>query len=308
MIDSRGTRDLGAYFLELEGLLDRIERSSNHYQVLGIDRSATGDEINAAHKLASALLNPVDVRLDFLDEHFLDRLDDAAEKLIQAHVVLSHFGARVEYDNSLNQKVRVPITFTIPDVTLIRVVPPNGEPLIVSSPTTPIETLDMTKGEPYRDLDTKHSGGKRASDSDAISIKHGTGGQVVYTKLVDKLDRGNRRRYHRLRLSVPTYVTGYDRSKGKWTEVAHTLDVSVGGLALQLDEDMREGSVLHLILPMPTKLRRHGHSDPTYQVYGIVRRIDESPDEKHVVGLEFLGGSPPPGYLEKPWARFQTRW
>ena len=314
MIDARGTEDLGVYFLQLEGLLHRIERSTNHYQVLGTARSATREEIGVAYRVALDLLSPTDLRDATLDHGYVNRINEALARISQAHLVLTQFGSRVEYDNSLACKVRVPIAISIPETTQT----PHSSPKVEHSGTTHSSAEAAESGQSGTDESTGRSpspANQRSKtsdnlkdDSEAISIKHGVGCQALYTKPIGKSEPSNRRRYHRLRLSVPTYVTGYDRATGKWTEVAHTLDVSVGGVALQLAQGMKEGTVLHLILPMPTKLRRHGHSDPTYQVYAIVRRTELTPDNKQIVGLEFLGGSPPPGYLEKPWAKFQTRW
>ena len=141
---------------------------------------------------------------------------------------------------------------------------------------------------------------------ETIEIKYSTN-RSLYTKSAADSKDGNKRRYQRLKLAIPTYVTGYDQSHGKWTEVAHTLDVSIGGVALQVAKEMPEGAVVHLTIPMPTKLRRHGYTDPTYQVYAIVRRVEPVDRDQRVIGLEFLGASPPLGYLKKPWARFQTK-
>jgi len=70
---------------------------------------------------------------------------------------------------------------------------------------------------------------------------------------------------------------------------------------------VRNGSVVHITLPLPTKLRSHGFSDPGYNMYAIVRRVEPLSEEFRLVGLEFIGNHPPAGYLHKPWATFRTQ-
>jgi hypothetical protein len=44
-------------------------------------------------------------------------------------------------------------------------------------------------------------------------------------------------------------------------------------------------------------------------MYAIVRRVEPVVDGLRIVGLEFIGASPPADYLSKPWATFRTqRW
>src|SRR5262249_40609862 len=58
---------------------------------------------------------------------------------------------------------------------------------------------------------------------------------------------------------------------------------------------------------LPTKLRSHGFSEPGYNMYAIVRRIEPMAADSRVIGLEFIGVQPPAGYLHKPWAAFRTQ-
>jgi hypothetical protein len=111
----------------------------------------------------------------------------------------------------------------------------------------------------------------------------------------------NRRRSERLKLSLKVSVTGHHRHDGKWQEMAETLDVSRTGLRLLLRRPVRPGLVLHLRLPLPWRMRQHGQADPTYSVYAAVHRVEPRQDELNMVGLEFIGATPPQSYLEKPW-------
>jgi len=81
------------------------------------------------------------------------------------------------------------------------------------------------------------------------------------------------------------------------------------GVALRLQARVRHGSVVHVTLPLPIKLRSHGFSEPGYNMYAIVRRMEPTMGDTRVIGLEFIGSHPPAGYLHKPWAAFRTqRW
>jgi hypothetical protein len=120
-------------------------------------------------------------------------------------------------------------------------------------------------------------------------------------------DDNNRRRSERVRLSIPARVTGFDRSTGKWNEMTETVDVGRTGITLRMRRRVEPGRVLYLTLPLPTKLRSHGYSDPHYSVYTLIRRVDPSREGAREVSLEFLGQHPPVGFLDKPWAVFRTK-
>jgi hypothetical protein len=70
---------------------------------------------------------------------------------------------------------------------------------------------------------------------------------------------------------------------------------------------VKHGLVVHITLPLPTKLRSHGFSEAGYNMYAIVRRVEPVIDGVRVVGLEFIGANPPADYLYKPWATFRTQ-
>lgn len=118
----------------------------------------------------------------------------------------------------------------------------------------------------------------------------------------------NRRRTDRLKFAIPVRVTGVDGpGDEKWREMAETLDISRTGVRLRLNRPVRYGQVLYLSLPLPAKLRSHGFADNSYNVYALVRRIEAPKKEARIIGIEFIGEHPPPGYLEKPWGTFRTR-
>jgi hypothetical protein len=115
-----------------------------------------------------------------------------------------------------------------------------------------------------------------------------------------------RRRHRRFELTIAVQASGYDVSGKPWSEMTQSLDVSVSGTRLQLLTSVQIGMVLKLSMPMPMALRSYGFFDTAYEVYAIVRRNDDMGKAGSLIGLEFLGDQPPPGYLEKPWGIFQV--
>ena len=328
--------ELTLHFLELDRVIERAENSTTHYQILGIERSATGHDIGVAHRRTMALLNPLDSRHSTLPVYMAARIRKAIDKVVNAYIVLNNFGSRVEYDNSLIHRAPVPIPFDFgrayekkqgisPPQPLFsqpvsqdqraplpaeqrpvaRVAQPFvAQPLVVEPPVLPPPVAQPRVIQHMTSPSVKPPAAEATNDT--IEIKYSTN-RSLFTRRVEDSKDSDKRRYQRLKLAIPTYVTGYDQSHSKWTEVAHTLDVSIGGVALQVAKEMPEGAVVHLTIPMPTKLRWHGYTDPTYQVYAIVRRVEPGDRDQRVIGLEFLGASPPLGYLKKPWAKFQTK-
>jgi hypothetical protein len=144
----------------------------------------------------------------------------------------------------------------------------------------------------------------------AISITQEVVPRAAYVESARKATNNNRRRTDRFKLAIPARVAGVDRKgDGKWSEMTETLDISRTGVRLRLNRPVRYGMVLYVSLPLPAKLRSHGFADASYNVYVLVRRIEPPKKGVRIVGLEFIGEHPPPGYLEKPWATFRTkRW
>ena len=69
---------ISSYYLEIEYLLERVEGSSTHYQTLGLERSASSEDIVLAYQNSVAVLHPsyYKVRAAVPDE-MLVRVDQA---------------------------------------------------------------------------------------------------------------------------------------------------------------------------------------------------------------------------------------
>jgi len=272
--------EISAYYLELEQVLDRIERAVNHYQVLDLDRLATTGEIKLAYLRAVALLNPSQLGINVdVPDSLLARIDPSFDRVSRAYSTLVNFARRLEYDTSLSGRGTSPLTF---DKQQRRNSKEVTSPLAMAALRAAQTAKQKTavKKEPNFDAALSSAAKNGASD--------------------------NRRRCERFRLSVPVHVTGYDRKGGRWHEATRTVDVSRTGAQLNLRKRIKKGTVLYLTMPLPVRLRTRDFQDPTYVSYALVRRVDTPKGHVTGIGLEFLGPHPPDGYLERPWDVFQS--
>jgi hypothetical protein len=124
--------------------------------------------------------------------------------------------------------------------------------------------------------------------------------------LPSKQDNDSRRARERFALSMPVAVTGYDENAIDWHEVVESVDLSRSGACVLLRRRVFIGNVLYLRMPMPTVLRAHEYLEQTYGTYAIVRWRRPPREGFGLVGLEFIGELPPPGFLQRPWATFNV--
>jgi hypothetical protein len=289
---SNSTDEWGSkFYWKFEQLLDRIEHSHNYYQVLGINRSATSEQISQACKHMMALLHPFYLPTGFrIPSEIQVRIKQAEAKVALASSILMNFGKRVEYDNSLSHKATAPLSM----VTAKRAAtaPINFQPVAREKQSAIVEDIQILPIEDSED-----------SEAPKLHLK-----KLFIGTIHPKEKNGyERRRGVRTNLSIPVYVTGYDRSRKRWAETAKTIDISRFGLAIEMRRRISMGTILHLALAMPEKLRTHGHADHSYNIYGVVRRVQPPQDGSRIIAVELLGERPPAGYLEQPWAAFHAR-
>src|ERR1700730_14970082 len=81
---------ISAYYLEIDYLLERIEGATTHYQTLGLERSATNEDVILAYQKSVTVLHPSyhKVRAAVPDE-MLVRVDQAFKKVSQAFSILT---------------------------------------------------------------------------------------------------------------------------------------------------------------------------------------------------------------------------
>jgi curved DNA-binding protein CbpA len=274
---------ISAYYLEIEYLLERVEGATTHYQTLGVERSANNEEVILAYQKSVTVLHPSyhKVRASVPDE-MLVRVDQAFKKVSQAFSVLTNTKQRTQYDG---QKRTAHSYATLP----------LGLPK--PQPQTRTNAAQPKDGEASE---------KKHVNAEAVQINVASEMRPVFTRASAQAST-ERRRCERFKLTVPVLILGYDSAGGKWQEVTKTIDVSRIGVALRMRRRVKHGLVAHITLPLPTKLRSHGFSEQGYNMYAIVRRVEPLTDGMRVVGLEFIGASPPADYLHKPWATFRTQ-
>jgi CheY-like chemotaxis protein len=254
MAKQNGEKVASAPHSELERALQQIERSSSHYEALGVERSASDAQITAAYQQVTESLLSARVALEARNDariEALERIELAASRIAHAYAVLSNAGKRIAYDR-----------------------------FVIINPSGPLTSANPSSPNAERHDAATHPGHVRGA---------------------------NRRRCQRFPLTMPTLVVGYDGKNGRWEETVETADASRTGITLQLRRRVRHGSVVHLTLPLPARLRNHGVDEPHYQVYALVRRVQPAKDGVRVTAVEFVGAHPPMGYLDKPWATFQTK-
>jgi hypothetical protein len=102
---------------------------------------------------------------------------------------------------------------------------------------------------------------------------------------------------------MPVEVQGFHADRSVWTENTQTDDISAGGVRFPLQQDVELGQVLRLDLPLPTRLRKHDLTLPSYRVYALVRGIQYEETGRRV-GVMFLGQFAPRGFQTNPTALF----
>jgi curved DNA-binding protein CbpA len=303
---------ISSYYLEIDYLLERVEGATTHYQTLGIERSANADDVVVAYQKSVAVLHPSyhKVRATVPDE-MLVRVDHAFKKLSEAFSVLTSSTKRTQYDEQRNPRTYATVPLEVPQ--------PAAElrPGIAESKTEAKAEPRSRNAQPKTEPKTEPRRGKTGPKTEPSKKQHAKVASIdinvaqemrpVFTKASVQQGSVERRRCERFKLTVPVLVAGYDHTGKKWQEVSKTIDVSRIGVAVRLRTPLKHGLVVHITLPLPTKLRSHGFAEAGYNMYAIVRRIEPIADGMRVVGLEFIGASPPTDFIYKPWATFRTQ-
>ncbi len=99
--------------------------------------------------------------------------------------------------------------------------------------------------------------------------------------------RTDRRRELRHTITLPVKVAGSDCHKGQWIEIAETLNVSSGGVALRLSKKVMMGDILYVEIPLPARFQKDIELSTTYNTYACVRYI-EMREGQQLVRLQFL--------------------
>jgi hypothetical protein len=115
---------------------------------------------------------------------------------------------------------------------------------------------------------------------------------------------GERRKDTRLGMRVPVRVQGVDPDGHEWQEMTATADASYGGASFPLKHAHSLGQVVLLTLPLPQNFRRYSLSENSYRTYALIRASRAVANAAPLVGVMFLGRTPPRGYHENPGGRY----
>ena len=277
---------ISAYFLDLEGVLDRVDTATTYYQALGVERTDGQEKIKSSfHQLLNLLFPPYAFGRSIPIE-INPRIERAFQKASLAFAVLASFAKRKEYDSALQSLANRP------PVAENKQASPGAK--------SPHPRLDSTSPAADSPGSTPVDTGRNLN----LSMPKQRG---VYTESHNAKSNDNRRRCERFKLKIPARVTGHDRRIGKWHEMTETVEVSRTGVLLRLRKQIKPGTVLYLTFPLPSKLRAHGFAEQSYNVYGFVRRVEPPRKGVRSVGVEFIGEHPPSGFLDKPWSVFRPK-
>lgn len=92
---------ISSYYFELERLLQRVGDSETHYNVLGVEKNASADEIGKAYRVAVGILKPDGVAADAMPDGLLERVDDAFDRVSTAFSLLTNVARRRDYNRRL---------------------------------------------------------------------------------------------------------------------------------------------------------------------------------------------------------------
>jgi hypothetical protein len=96
-------------------------------------------------------------------------------------------------------------------------------------------------------------------------------------------------------MKLPVRVQGRDSDGTTWEEMTNCEDASTGGVGFVLQRQVVLGQVLHLSLPLPSRLRQYDLTDASYRVYTLVRNVRPAKGGGVRIGVVFLGKHPPRG-------------
>lgn len=276
-----------AYWGELDLLLARIESASDPYDVLGVERTASYEEVWYSYKHQIALLYPSYAINCSFPEAMQSRIERVFARISRAFAVLASAGRRQQFDQA-------------------GVVPTDHLNPAVKTPTQPSRLAALAEAA-TRIQELAPVVGQLAATVETPAMAPGAAATPETEAETAASNFGKYpRRFPRFKMRMPVQVTGYSRSGAAWQEAAETGQISRQGALVRMRQRVQHGHVLHLTMPLPLKLRSYSFADTHYKAYAIVRSVIPRGDGVRDVGLEFLGKNPPVGYFDKPWNYFRT--
>lgn len=113
------------------------------------------------------------------------------------------------------------------------------------------------------------------------------------------------RKRDRLELHVPVRIRCRESDGSEWHELSKLEDVTQFGASFVMDHMIETGRILHLTTPLPWRLRLFDQSADLYRVYALVRWTRPL-EGRQLIGVAFVGKTPPASYLHDPSRRYGT--
>lgn len=109
--------------------------------------------------------------------------------------------------------------------------------------------------------------------------------RIAADKLSKRL-RTDKRKEVRHTITLPVRVTGSACGETQWSELAETVNVSFGGVALRLSKKVMIGDILFLEVALPERFQIDAERSKTYKGFARVLYI-EIHDLQQIVRLQF---------------------
>jgi hypothetical protein len=106
-------------------------------------------------------------------------------------------------------------------------------------------------------------------------------------------------------MNVTVQVRGHDKDGSEWEEMTASDDISYGGASFPLLHEHGVGQVLLLSAPLPRNFRRYDETETSYRTFALIRNSRATGDGARVVGVMFLGRTPPRGFEARPGGRYR---
>jgi hypothetical protein len=88
-----------------------------------------------------------------------------------------------------------------------------------------------------------------------------------------------------------------------WSEEALVTSVSRNGVGFSIGRSCKIGHLVELRMEMPEAFRAYQHSEPLYDVFGLVQhcnRVNDSSEKNYHVGVALIGKHAPDSYHDNP--------
>jgi hypothetical protein len=99
-------------------------------------------------------------------------------------------------------------------------------------------------------------------------------------------------RLKRLALQLPVEISGRSVGGAEFVEQTRSLNISGGGLLLELGHRVEVGETVQLRIELPPKLRPHFGGQPEYRCRAVVCRVEPAgPQGRFRLGARFLAAA-----------------